>query len=157
MMANLGSTMITSLKKQFFCSIETSVVYVAEKDVYTYNTGRKPSQRIQAIPRKCCFILELFKVVISHRYFNSLHRPLWVWSTVELFPRLENKMGDRKKRKINSNYKIKPNLKLSNLKRMLNLFTDYPNIFEWQVFHHIDKNVNETVNFSLKSQSFNKN
>ena len=37
-----------------------------------YNTQRKPSQRLQEIPCKYCFILELFEVVISHGYFCSL-------------------------------------------------------------------------------------
>ena len=39
----------------------------------SYNTRRKPSQRLQAIPPKYCFILEFFKVAISHRYLNNLH------------------------------------------------------------------------------------
>ena len=75
--------------------VEASVVYVAEMVSKAYNTRRKPSQRLQAIPRKYYFILELFGIVISHRYFCSLHWLVWIWYTEDLFPKLENKVADR--------------------------------------------------------------
>ena len=74
------------------------------KRVYkAYNTQRRPSQRLQEIPHKYCFILKLFKVLISHGYFNSLHSLLRIWSTEDLFPRLENKVGYVRKGKLISN------------------------------------------------------
>ena len=75
----------------------------------TCNTGRKPSQRLQAIPCKYCFILELFEVVISHRYFYSLR-----WLLVSLIHRgsipKSEKQGNWYKEKENINLIRKENL-----------------------------------------------
>ena len=66
-------------------------------------------------------------------------------------------MGDVKKRKIKSNYESKPDLNLSYLKRMLNLFTGQFEVYDRQVFYPINRNVNEIINLSLNSRSINKN
>ena len=59
--------------------------------------------------------------------------------------------------KLNPNQEKKPNLNLNYSVKDVELITGYPDVFEEQVNHHINKNVKENKIILLKSQLFNEN
>ena len=57
----------------------------------------------------------------------------------------------KRKRKLKPNYEKKPNLNLNYSVKDVELITGYLDVFEEQVNHHINKNVNEMTILFLKS------
>ena len=63
----------------------------------------------------------------------------------------------KRKRKLKPNQEREPDLNLYYSKKGIELITCCLEVFEEQVIHHININVDRMTNFSLKSQLFNKN
>ena len=63
----------------------------------------------------------------------------------------------KRKGKLKPNQEKKPNLNLNYSMKDVELITGYPDVFEEQVNHPINKNVNEMRILLLRSQLFNKN